>query len=149
MIVPGVTASSPTVRLPPHAETKGPGTWAARFHFGRPRQVLDAPLRGLLSYQERAPRSAAMFRPEEIREHLRRGADWVPLRLRLTDGRDYVIDHPDLLMVGDRSVVIGFGGEPGSPIFRLATHAAIAHIVSIEPLEVKDQATAQSNGPVG
>ena len=47
-----------------------------------------------------------MFRPEDIRSRLHE-QPFVPLRVVTSSGQMYDITHPDLVLVGRRSVMIG------------------------------------------
>ena len=73
-----------------------------------------------------------------------RAAPFVPFELRLTDGRRYEIRHPDMLMVGKRSVVIGLPSPfPDDPYLDHRITVDLIHVVSHEPLPA---APAGSNG---
>jgi hypothetical protein len=75
--------------------------------------------------------------PEELRNAVTR-SPFEPFRIYLTDGAKYEIRHPDLVMVGRRSVVIGFTtrspAEP-RPIYDRYTTVDPLHIVRMEPIE--------------
>ena len=72
--------------------------------------------------------------PEELRESLRQ-QPFEPFRLVLTDGVGYDIRHPDLLMVGARTAVVGLTGDPGQTFFERSVKVDLAHISRLEPLE--------------
>ena len=46
------------------------------------------------------------MRPDDIRNFLNR-RPFQPFRITLTDGRNYEVRHPELVMVGRSSIVIG------------------------------------------
>jgi hypothetical protein len=51
--------------------------------------------------------------PEELRDTLRH-QPFEAFRLVMTDGDSYAIHHPDLLMIGQRTAVVGLVGDtPG------------------------------------
>lgn len=75
------------------------------------------------------------MRPEDVREFLRK-QPFQPFWLALTDGRTYEICHPELIMVGKSSAVVGLL-RPGDvePIYDRAVTVSFLHIMQIEPLE--------------
>ncbi len=58
-----------------------------------------------------------------------------PLRLRLTDGRSYVIRHPETAIVTPSIVAIGLSPANASRLAERVTHCSISHIVEAEPVE--------------
>jgi hypothetical protein len=77
----------------------------------------------------------ANVRPEDIREHLQR-RPFVPFWMALTDGRIYEVRHPDLVMVGRSSVVLGLPRPTETePIYDRAVTVSLLHIMQIEPME--------------
>lgn len=53
----------------------------------------------------------------------------------MTDGKSFDVRHPDLLMVGRRSAVVGITGTPGDEYYDLTAKLDLAHIVRLEPIE--------------
>lgn len=49
--------------------------------------------------------------PQELRDTLQK-RPFEPFRLAMTDGIGHDIQHPDLLMVGQRSAIVGLTGDP-------------------------------------
>lgn len=74
--------------------------------------------------------------PEELERHLR---PFVPFRLQLTTGETIDVHHPELVMVGKRSAIIGISNDP-TPRYDRAITVALLHIVKLEPLDI-------ANGP--
>ena len=74
--------------------------------------------------------------PEDIVEALKR-KPFEPFRIYLSDGTVYDIRHPDLVMVGLESIVIGFAapGERPEPLYGRYTIVALSHVVRLEPAE--------------
>lgn len=59
-----------------------------------------------------------------------------PFRITLTDGRTYDVHHPELIMVGITSVIVGRPApDVEDPAYDRAVTVAISHIMQIEPLE--------------
>ncbi len=72
---------------------------------------------------------------QDIRDFLKK-RPFQPLRLTLTDGTAYEVRHPDLLMVGHATVVVGTprADEPDA-VFDRAIHVDLLHIMHVEPLK--------------
>jgi hypothetical protein len=74
---------------------------------------------------------------DDIQDLLHR-RPFLPLRLVTTDGRTFVIRHPELCMPGTRHVIIGFpppGGDTDPPAFERFVLIDRSHVVSMEPIE--------------
>jgi hypothetical protein len=66
-----------------------------------------------------------------------------PFRLQLTDGRAFDIRHPDQMIVGRRSAVIGLPADANDPYLDRRITVDLIHVVSQEPLQI----SSSSNGP--
>jgi hypothetical protein len=73
--------------------------------------------------------------PDEIKEKLRH-RPFEPFRLFLDDGTAYEIRHPELLLVGRRSAVIGLTDKPAEGLYDRYITVALLHITCLEPLDV-------------
>jgi hypothetical protein len=60
---------------------------------------------------------------------------FLPLQLRLDDGRSYEIRHPAMAIVTPSIVAIGLSRGNGSRLAERVTHCSIAHIVEFGPVE--------------
>ncbi len=70
--------------------------------------------------------------PEQIRGYLR-ARPFISFGLHLSDGRVFEIRHPDLVVVGRTTLIVGIP-EPGEdPYMERSETIALIHIVSIEP----------------
>jgi hypothetical protein len=67
-----------------------------------------------------------------------------PFRLVLTTGATYDIRHPDLIMVGKRSAIVGVTVEPGGTAYDRTIKVDLFHVVGIEELPAPPPS---SNGP--
>jgi hypothetical protein len=76
-----------------------------------------------------------MFTPEEIQARVRR-QPFVPLRIVTSAGQTFDIPHPELIMIGRRSVEVGSPSPENPTTFERVTHVAIMHINTIEELPV-------------
>jgi len=75
------------------------------------------------------------MRTEDLTEFVRR-RPFQPFRITLTDGRTFDVHHPELMMVGRSSAVIGVP-RPGdaNPVYDRAVTVSLVHIMQIEALE--------------
>jgi hypothetical protein len=70
---------------------------------------------------------------DELQEWARR-QPFRPFRLTLTTGAAYEIRHPDLIMVGRRSAVLGVTRRPDRRVFDTALQVDLLHVVSVEEI---------------
>jgi len=82
--------------------------------------------------------------PEALRDTVKR-QPFEPFRLVMTDGASYEVRHPDLLLVGIRTLTIGLTGKPGQTFYERSVQVDLLHIVRLEPLEAAQP--KQQNGP--
>jgi hypothetical protein len=82
--------------------------------------------------------------PEALRDTVKR-QPFEPFRLVTTDGASYEIRHPDLVMVGIRTLMVGLTGQPGQTFFERSVQIDLLHVVRLEPLEASQ--SKQQNGP--
>jgi hypothetical protein len=68
-----------------------------------------------------------------------------PFRVVLTTGDTYDIRHPDLIMVGRRSAVLGLVKNPAATTYDLFFTVDLLHIVGVEELPPTPPPSA--NGP--
>lgn len=86
-----------------------------------------------------------MFGPEEILTRLR-ARPFRPLRIIASEGLRFDIRHPDLVLVGERDLMIGHE-SPGVPgVYNRVTQVALIHIVGMEEIPVEPSAV---NGTAG
>ena len=75
------------------------------------------------------------MRPEDIRVFLQK-SPFQPFRITLTDSRTYEVRHPELVMIGRSSIVIGFpSGNDPEPIYDRFVTVSLLHVMQIEPVE--------------
>jgi hypothetical protein len=84
-----------------------------------------------------------MFRPETIQERLRE-KPFRPLRLVVSEGLRYDIRHPDLVLVGERDLIIGSPSASNPSLYDQTTRVAMVHVVALEDLPMS---TSSANGP--
>lgn len=68
-----------------------------------------------------------------------------PFRLLMTDGTGYDILHPDLVMIGKRSAIIGLTGAAGQPCYDQTVKVDLFHVMRLEP--IPGVAAPPKNGP--
>jgi hypothetical protein len=74
-----------------------------------------------------------VFTPELIQDRLRQ-KPFRPLRIIASEGRQFDIHRPDLVMVGVRDLMVGFASPRRPAIYEQVTRVALAHIVAMEDL---------------
>lgn len=74
-----------------------------------------------------------MFRAEDIQTRLRE-KPFRPLRLIANEGLRYDIYHPDLVLVGQRDLTIGYPGPENPTIYDRVVRVALVHLVGLEDL---------------
>ena len=80
---------------------------------------------------------------QELHEAARR-QPFEPFRLVLTNGATCVIRHPDLIMVGRRSAIIGLTTDAAGTAYERTIKVDLLHVVGIEELP---SSPPSSNGP--
>jgi hypothetical protein len=81
---------------------------------------------------------------EELQSAARR-QPFEPFRLILTTRATYDIRHPDLLMVGKRSAIVGLTNEPDGTVYDRTLKIDLLHVVGIE--ELRSPPPSSANGP--
>ena len=66
-----------------------------------------------------------------------------PFRIHLSDGAEYDVMHPELLLLGRRSLVLGLASRPEETIYDRAVDIDLLHIVRMENI---DAAARRGNG---
>ena len=72
--------------------------------------------------------------PEELRESLK-AVPFEPFRLILTDGSGFDILHPDLLMVGKRTAMVGLTGEEGQTYYERTVKVDLFHVMRVDSIK--------------
>lgn len=71
---------------------------------------------------------------EDLYEASRR-APFEPFRVIISTGMIYAVNHPNLIMVGARSVIIGIPDlESGPELFSRTVKIDLAHVVAVEDI---------------
>jgi hypothetical protein len=79
---------------------------------------------------------------------LLRARPFVPFRIHLLDGTAYEVRHPEWLLPGSRSVIIGQHTNPKLPYIEDGRHVS-ASLLSISRLEPLPENAASGNGQTG
>jgi hypothetical protein len=74
-----------------------------------------------------------MFRAEGIQARLRE-KPFRPLRIIVSEGLRYDVHHPDLVLVGQRDLSIGFPGRDNPTIYDRLVRVALVHVVGLEDI---------------
>lgn len=70
--------------------------------------------------------------PADIRMLTKR-KPFSPFRIVTSDGTVYEVRHPDLVMVGLSSVIIGYPSEEDPEVYSRSDIVSLRHIVRLEP----------------
>ncbi len=73
------------------------------------------------------------MRPEELRDLLRT-RPFKPLRIHLTDGSQYDIRHPEMVIVLRQRVDIGVPYDLAAGVAERVEHCSLLHVVRVEEL---------------
>jgi hypothetical protein len=79
---------------------------------------------------------------DDLQEFVKR-QPFSPFRIYLTDGTTFDVRHPELFMLGRRSVVVGVAAAPDQKYYDRSTMIDLLHVMRAELL----QPAAQANGP--
>ena len=79
--------------------------------------------------------------------NLTRRQPFAPFRIVTSDGTIYEVRHPDLVMVGTASVIVGYPSHEEPRAYSRWDVVSMRHIVRLEPNEVAEQTSAGGNGP--
>jgi hypothetical protein len=60
---------------------------------------------------------------------------FAPFRVCLTDGTDYDVRHPEMVLPARRSAEIGIPRDTAQPIADRIVTVSLLHVVRLEPLE--------------
>lgn len=76
-----------------------------------------------------------MFRPDDIQSRLRE-RPFRPFRLIVSKGLRLDVYHPDLVLVGQRDLTIGYPSPDNPRLYDRLLRVALVHIVGIEDLPI-------------
>lgn len=82
-----------------------------------------------------------MAAPEDVQRRLQK-RPFQPFVLHLTDGSHYEVRHPEMLLLGRRSMILGLASEPEQTVYERAIDIDLLHVVRMEP----SAAQTPSNG---
>lgn len=85
-----------------------------------------------------------MFTPEAVQSRLR-DRPFIPVRIVTTTGQTYDVFHPDLVMVGQRALIIGTPSAANPTTFDQVTRVALLHVTELRDLPTPVSPTG--NGP--
>ena len=75
--------------------------------------------------------------PEEIQK-LIRAQPFRPFRIHLLDGSSHEMKHPEMVMVGRRTITLGIPRREGDTIYRYTELISLSNIGRIERLEPQE-----------
>ncbi len=80
--------------------------------------------------------------PEDVEKKLRQ-RPFAPFRMYLSDGAVYDVNHPELVLLGRRSLVLGLAGDPEATLYERTVDVDLLHIVRMENVEPR---SSRKNG---
>jgi len=80
--------------------------------------------------------------PRDIQNKLR-ARPFRPFRIYLSDGAAYDVMHPELLLLGRRSLVLGISRQPDEGMYERTIDIDLLHVVRMEAIEAT---TTRGNG---
>lgn len=83
---------------------------------------------------------------EEVQEAARR-QPFAPFRVVLANGDKFDIRHPDLIMVGRRSAMVGVTNEPDGTAYDRTVKIDLFHMVALEELPARQSSSNGENRP--
>lgn len=85
-----------------------------------------------------------MFNADDIDARVK-GRPFVPVRIVTSSGQMFDVYHPDLVMIGRRSLTIGTASTENPRHYELTARVAVMHITAMEDLP--SPTASPSNGP--
>jgi hypothetical protein len=79
-----------------------------------------------------------MFTADDIQARVRTNP-FVPLRIATISGEKYDVDHPDLVLVGRRDLMIGQAGAKNPTISDRVNRVSIRHVTDLQDLDTPVQ----------
>jgi hypothetical protein len=74
-----------------------------------------------------------MFTADDIQARIRE-RPFIPVRLISSSGQSYDITHPDLVLVGRRSLIIGTASNENPSQFETASRVAVLHVTDLQDI---------------
>jgi hypothetical protein len=74
-----------------------------------------------------------MFTAEIIQSRLRQ-APFLPLRIIISSGQTFDVYHPDLVLIGQRDMIIGMASKRNPAVYERVTRVPLMHITALEDL---------------
>ncbi len=76
--------------------------------------------------------------PQDLQKKLQ-SRPFRPFRIYLSDGAAYDVMHPELLMLGRRSMVLGVASRPEATLYERTIDIDLIHVVRMEQIEATTQ----------
>jgi hypothetical protein len=72
-----------------------------------------------------------MAAPDDVQRRLRQ-RPFQPFVMYLTDGSQYEVRHPELILLGRRSLILGLTSDPDQTVYERAIDIDLLHVVCME-----------------
>jgi hypothetical protein len=80
--------------------------------------------------------------PEDVEKKIRQ-RPFKPFRILLTDGAEYRVLHPEMVLLGKRSLVVGLASDAQQTLYDRTVDVDLLHIARMDYLETP----TTTNGP--
>jgi hypothetical protein len=91
-------------------------------------------------------RETPMFTADDIQARLRE-KPFVPIRLITSSGQSYDVTHPELVLVGRRSLIIGTANNENPSQFEAVSRVALLHVTDVQDAPNPSPATGNGQSP--
>jgi hypothetical protein len=86
-----------------------------------------------------------MAAAEDVQRRLQQ-RPFQPFTLFLTDGSHYEVRHPELILLGRRSMILGITSEPNQKLYERAIDIDLLHVVRMEPSSSQTPTNGEPTG---
>ena len=83
----------------------------------------------------------------DIIEKRVRARPFVPLRIVTSSGESYDITHPDLVLVGQRDMIVGTSSAKSPTRYEQVSRISIMHVTALEDLPAPSKPTGNGHAP--
>ena len=87
-----------------------------------------------------------MFTADDVHNRIRE-RPFVPVRVVTSSSQTYDVTHPDLVLIGRRTLVIGAASNENPSHFETISRVAIMHITDLQDLPGAPTATGANGAP--
>jgi hypothetical protein len=93
--------------------------------------------------QEQDQEREILMRPDDVMGLVRK-RPFVPLRIHMTDGRAYDIQHPEMIIISRSQAMVGLQPNSKTGVIDRIERCGLNHIVRIEEMKVASSESSSS-----